>query len=256
MKTGIPAKADPANIADNLTRVRQRIADACDRVGRSPADVRLVAVTKYADVEAVRALIAAGALDLGENQVQQLTQRAGELGCDLAPLQGSAGCKIAAMPRWHLIGNLQRNKVKSLLPVSRIIHSLDSVRLAEEIEHRAAAPDVIVEALLEINIAGEVAKHGVAPSEASTVLAQIQQLPHLRIRGLMTMAPLNPNPQAARPHFAALRALRDELQRSGSLDESAGELSMGMSQDFEVAIEEGATIVRVGSALFETTGAS
>lgn len=247
----MPSNAVHSNIAGNLARVRERIASACRRVGRAPSDVRLVAVTKYVDVEAIRALLSAGQFDFGENQVQQLTRRAAALGADLSPLHAPIKSDHAPQPRWHLIGSLQRNKVRALLPASRLVHSLDSVRLAEEIDARVSAIDATVEALLEVNIAGEVSKHGVAPDEAAVVLEAIRKLPSLKVRGLMCMAPLNPNPEAARPCFKALHDLGIGFQAQELLDSSALELSMGMSQDFEVAIEEGATLVRVGSALFD-----
>lgn len=237
-------------LEQNLGRVRAEIGRACERAGRDPASVRLVAVTKSVGVEVIRELLALGLHDLGESQVQQLARRAAELGCDLSP-PSARGDSVA--PRWHMIGHLQRNKVRTLLPVCRVIHSVDSVRLAEEIATRAAAltPPVAVEALIEVNVAGEQSKSGLATVDAAGAIGVITRLPQIRIRGLMTMAPLSDDPQAARPHFVALRRLSEQFIREARLPATAADLSMGMSQDFAVAIEEGATLVRVGSRLFE-----
>lgn len=157
-------------------------------------------------------------------------------------------------PRWHMIGHLQRNKVKVLLKHSRILHSLDSVRLAREVEKQAAAVAVMVDAFVEVNVAGEEAKSGAPPGEVPAVVAAVAECPHIRLHGLMTMPPFDSDPEAARPHFVRLRELLEELRDGGMVGPDCVHLSMGMTIDYRVAIEEGATFVRIGSALFEGVG--
>jgi len=215
------------SISENLARVRERIEAACRRAGRSPEEVTLVGVSKGFPAEAVAEACAAGLGDVGENRVQE------------------AEAKIAALadqgvrPRWHLVGHLQTNKVKTALGLFAIIHSVDSVRLAEAVSRRAREP---VPILLEVNVGQEASKFGFAPQEVADGLPAIAALSNLDVRGLMTVAPLVDDPEAARPVFRCLRELRDRL--------GLRELSMGMTDDFEVAIEEGATLVRIGRAIF------
>ena len=199
--------------------------------------MRLVAVTKYVGPEEIRALVAAGCTDLGESRPQQLWDRAAELR-DL-PV------------RWHMIGHMQRNKVERTLPLVAMVHSLDSLRLAEAIDAAAGRLDRTVPVLLEVNISRDPAKHGFAPEEIGPLLPKLIELGHIEIRGLMCMAGLEGGGDEARRDFAGLRTLRDRLQASCPADVRLDELSMGMSGDYEIAIEEGATIVRIGSALFE-----
>jgi pyridoxal phosphate enzyme (YggS family) len=222
-------------ILANLREVRDRIADAAQRSGRSPDAVRLVTVTKAVPTETIRLLLAAGQQDIGENHAQQIRDRAREL----------AGLAV----RWHMIGRLQRNKVKYVVPAA-MIHSVDSVRLAEEISKRAQAAGARATCLVEVNVSGEEAKGGVAPAEAPRVAGEIAALPALDLVGLMTMAPLAETGEMVRPVFAALRECLARVNREAELPAPLVELSMGMTQDYEVAIEEGATIVRVGTALF------
>lgn len=236
---------------DNVARVRAHIADACARVGRDPAEVRLVGVTKYVSAPVIRALLAAGVQDVGESRVQQLASRALEIGEPLLDWTSAAGPAETPRPRWHMIGHLQRNKVKALLPHARIVHSLDSDRLADTLETHAAALDATVDAFIEVNVAGEASKQGVPPDEVAALAMATGRHPHLRLRGLMTMAPLDPDPEAARPCFVRLRELLERLRGTGAVGAECVHLSMGMSQDYRVAVEEGATFVRVGSALFE-----
>ncbi len=237
-------------LRSNIEAVRGRIAAACDRTGRRPADVRLVAVTKYASLDVVRALLALGLTDLGESRVQQLVSRAEEPGASLAAWD-EAQRGPSQSPTWHMIGHLQRNKVKTLLPRSRTLHSVDSQRLIEEIDKQAERFDAVVDVLLEVNVSGEASKQG-APIASVIALAESSVLSrHLRLRGLMTMAPAAPDPERARPHFARLRELLEDLRTRGVVGRSCGQLSMGMSQDYAVAVEEGATLVRIGSALYE-----
>ncbi len=223
-------------IAENVAEVRERIAAAAARAGRPSQDVRLVAVTKYVGAAEIRALVAAGCTDLGESRPQQLWERAAELG-DL-PV------------RWHIIGHIQRNKVERTLPLVAMVHSLDSLRLAEAIDAAAGKLGRKVPVLLEVNTSRESAKHGFTPEEIEPLLPRLIELEQIEIRGLMCMAGLEGGGDEARRDFAGLRTLRDRLQASSPETVRLDELSMGMSGDYEIAIEEGATIVRVGSALF------
>ncbi len=220
----------------NVDAVRRRMEAACQRAGRSASDVTLVAVTKYVSVEVAARLPELGIRDLGESRPQELWHKA------------------SALPdvRWHLIGHLQRNKVDSTIPLTSLIHSVDSERLLVAIQAAASQQNRPVPVLLEVNVSGESAKQGFAPSDVPSVLARFTtRFPQLSLRGLMTMAPLSADPEQVRPVFRELRRLRDQWRGDFPLVGSLAELSMGMTQDFEVAIEEGATMVRVGSALFE-----
>jgi len=223
-------------IEERLQAVEDRIAAACRRAGRARADVLLVAVTKTVGVELARQLVDAGVRDLGENRPQQLWQKAGTL---------SAGV------RWHLIGHLQRNKVEQTLPLVTMIHSVDSLRLLEALELGAARRAQPIKVLLECNASGEPAKHGFLPAALPALLPELAKLQDVHVCGLMTMAAYEPNPEQCRPTFATLRALRDRLQKELAPPHRLTHLSMGMSNDFEVAIEEGATMVRLGTVLFE-----
>lgn len=221
----------------NLSQVRAQIAEAAVRSGRRPEDVRLVGATKYVDLETTRALFHAGLHDLAESRPQELWKKAEALQ-DL-PI------------RWHLIGNLQRNKVERTLPLVSLFHSGDSMRLLTAVSTAAAKQGRVVETLLEVNISGDETKHGFRPDELRSVVESSSDLTGLKVRGLMTMAALEGGSARARQDFAALRELRDTLAPSCPPQVELTELSMGMSGDFVEAIEEGATIVRVGSALFE-----
>jgi hypothetical protein len=214
-------------ISENLARVRERLARAAERAGRRPDDVLLIGVSKTVDVERIRAAVAAGVPALGENRVQEAKAKIAELGRPVP---------------WHLIGHLQTNKVKDALELFDVIHSLDRLELAREFERRAAARGQVVETLLQVNLAAEPSKGGVGPEAVGESLDAIGKLPHLRVRGLMTIPPEVERPEDARSWF---RRLRELAERHGLRD-----LSMGMSGDFEVAIEEGATMVRVGTAIF------
>ncbi len=226
-----------ARLSDNLARVRQRIAEAAVRTGRLAQDIRLVGVTKYVDLETARALLAAGLRDLAESRPQELWKKA-EL--------------LKELPiRWHCIGHLQRNKVERTLPFVSLLHSGDNLRLLEAVSAAAVKQGRVVETLLEVNISGDEAKHGFAGQELRSSLAAIAALPGIRVRGLMTMAALEGGSERARRDFAALRELQGKLRAECPPQIELAELSMGMSGDFVEAIEEGATIVRVGSALFE-----
>jgi PLP dependent protein len=223
-------------INERLQSVEDRIAAACRRAGRPRADVTLVAVTKTVGLDIAQQLVEAGVRDLGENRPQELRRKA-------ASLSGGV--------RWHLIGHLQRNKVEKTLPLVTMIHSVDSVRLLDALEEDAARRSQTIEALLECNASGEASKLGFALAELPKIIPQLARLRHVQIRGLMTMAAYDANPENCRSTFAALRRMRDELRHDVAPPHRMVYLSMGMSNDFEVAIEEGATFVRLGTVLFE-----
>jgi pyridoxal phosphate enzyme (YggS family) len=216
----------------NLTEVKQRIADAAQRSRRVADDVQLIAVSKYVDASMTELLIEAGANVLGENRPQALNEK----------YQAIDNPNV----KWHLIGHLQRNKVKKVLPQAALIHSVDSIRLIDAIAKAAADQGRVAEVLLEANVSGEAAKHGFAPEAVAAALDHSDSLPAVKVTGLMCMAGLASDTDNVRSEFARLRELRDEI---GSAD--LVHLSMGMSGDFEIAIEEGATLVRVGSTLFD-----
>jgi len=215
------------DIGVNLHRLRQRVDAACRRAGRSPDGVTIVGVSKGFPASAVIAAWQAGLRDIGENRVQEAATKIAA-----ATVQG-------ARPRWHLVGHLQTNKVKTVLGLFDIIHSVDSLHLAEAISRAAVKP---VPVLLEVNVAGEPSKYGLRPEEVESTLTKIRALPNVDVQGLMTVAPLVDDPEKARPVF----------RRLGDLARSLGlpQLSTGMSDDFEVAVEEGATLVRIGRAIF------
>ena len=222
-----------SSIAHNLEEVRSTIAAACRKVGRDPKDVRLVAVSKTVDSERVRQALAAGQDIFGENYLQEARDKIAALGPQVS---------------WHLVGHLQTKKAKAAVELFDLIHAVDRLKLARALDAAAATLDKIQDILIQINQAGEDTKSGVAPEAAADLLKEVVQLPHLRVRGLMTMPPWFPDPEEARPYFKALRELRDRLQDQSGLP--LVELSMGMSGDFAVAAEEGATLVRVGTAIF------
>jgi PLP dependent protein len=229
---------DPARrVAENLAQVRARISAAAARSGRAAEAVTLVAVTKYVSAELASAAVAAGCRDLGESRPQELWAKA-------AALDDPA-------IRWHLVGHLQRNKVRRTLAIVSLIQSLDSARLLAVVDDEAARLGRTVDALVEVNISGDASKTGLSPGELEPLLEQAATLSGVSIRGLMGMARLEGDQDAARRDFSALRALRDRLAARVAPAITLAELSMGMSGDFEAAIEEGATIVRLGSALFE-----
>ncbi|MGD0766289.1 MAG: YggS family pyridoxal phosphate-dependent enzyme [Dehalococcoidia bacterium] len=214
-------------IAENLRRVQERIDAACRQAGRSPAEVTLVGISKSFPASAVVAAYAAGLRDMGENRVQEAAAK--------IPSAAAQG----ATPRWHLVGHLQSNKVKTALELFDIIHSVDSLRLAQAISRQATKPAPV---LLEVNVSGEESKFGLRPEELAETLAQARSLPNVDVRGLMTVAPQVADAEAVRPVFRRLRELAQAL--------GLPELSMGMSDDFEVAVEEGSTMIRIGRAIF------
>lgn len=220
-------------IADHLEAIRQRLADACARAGRKVETVELLAVSKTFPVEVIEEAVAAGQTLFGENKVQELL------------------AKQPALPsrlRWHIIGHLQSNKVRKILPVVQAIHSVDSVDLARDINRIGAELGLFPKVYLEVNVAAESTKYGFKPEALKQQLEELYALDRLEIQGLMCIPPFEPNPEASRKYFTFLRGLRDELEKIGGAP--LPRLSMGMSHDFEIAIEEGSTIVRVGSAIF------
>jgi pyridoxal phosphate enzyme (YggS family) len=222
----------------NLDGVRGRISEALRASHRAPDAVTLVVVTKAAPLEIVRGLEALGVTDIGESRIQQARLRHEQLGESY---------------HWHLIGHLQRNKVGPAVEIADLIHSVDSERLLEALDRRASSRNVRKDVLLEVNVSGEASKHGFRPEDAADALARAAGCSALRVTGLMAMAPRVEGEERARPFFAALRELRDELERVASTP--LPHLSMGMSQDYRVAVEEGATHVRVGSAIFRGVSA-
>ena len=244
-------------LRQNLEYVRGRIARVCQRSGRDPSTVTLVAVTKGVDAPTIREAIALGLRDLGENRVQEARHKRETMGVR-SPADSEFRIPNSEFPsalspvKWHLIGHLQRNKAKEAVEVFDVIHSLDSSVLAEVLERRAAAMDKEVEVFIQVNVSGEATKFGCTPHETPALAKTLTQLPHLRLRGLMTIAPFAEQPETARPVFHRLRELKDVLTSHFRLSTSHFGLSMGMSQDFEVAIEEGADVIRVGTAIFGT----
>ncbi len=237
-----------ARCRENLAAVRWRMAEACRLTGRDPLSVRLVGVTKYVDAPATQMLLDAGCSDLGESRPQLLWQKAEQL------------THATPSPRWHLIGHLQRNKLRQTLGLVTLLHSLDSRRLLEAIDAQARQSGRRCEVLVEVNLCGNPARTGLAESEVAPLLDLAQALSHVNVRGLMGMASESDDRQEvgsrdvrgmARQQFSQLRALRDRLAATLPATMPLSELSMGMSNDFEPAILEGSTLVRVGSALWE-----
>ncbi|HKB41659.1 MAG TPA: YggS family pyridoxal phosphate-dependent enzyme [Gemmataceae bacterium] len=227
---------DETRLRNNIDAVEERIRAACARAVRQRSDVTLVAVTKSAPDDAARLLPGLGLSHLGENRPQQLWRKA---------------ALFSSTVHWHLVGHLQRNKIERTLPLVELIHSADRLPLLASLEEATATLGRPVDVLLEVNTSGEVSKNGFAPGAVTGLADTLNALKHVRIRGLMTMAALEDDPEKCRPSFALLRRLRDQLAGLLSQRHALEHLSMGMSNDFEIAIEEGATLVRIGTALFE-----
>jgi len=234
-RSGLPGEMI-ANIQDNIARVEERIAAACRRSGRRRDDVRLVAVSKTHLAESVRAAFEAGLRDFGENRVQE------------AKAKRMALADLGAT--WHLVGHLQSNKARAARGLFHWVHSLDSLRLAEQLAQTPAPDDSRMPVLIEVNLGEEASKSGVRVGEVAALVEQIAPMDTLELRGLMIIPPYFENPEAVRPYFRQLRVLACEIEARNLPRVSLRELSMGMSHDFEVAIEEGATIIRVGTAIF------
>ena len=222
-------------ITENLNTVRERMAHAARRTGRNPEDVVLIAASKGVDVERLNEGLSAGIRILGESKVQEAMPKLQALG---------------NKAEWHFIGHLQSNKVKYVVGAFTLIHSVDSIELSEEINSRAEKMGMVQNVLLEVNVSGEKGKYGVMPDKVNTITKAFSGLKHISLRGFMTVPPYSDDPEDARPYFRMLRELRDNAMHTGICTDDCRELSMGMSGDFEVAIEEGATMVRIGTAIF------
>lgn len=222
-------------ILENIETVRKNITTACKKVGRNPDEVTLIAVSKtkpYTDIEAA---LPSGVLDYGENKVQELSEKYEVLPKDI---------------RWHMIGHLQRNKVKYLVGKVELIHSVDSIRLANQIETEFAKKDEIANILVEVNMANEESKFGVPANEALDLIKEICVLPHIRVQGLMTIAPYTDNAETNREYFSQMKKLSVDIREKNIDNVNMNVLSMGMTGDYQVAIEEGSTMVRVGTGIF------
>ena len=230
--------------------VRSRIGEAAARSGGDPDRVVLVAVTKYASIAQVRELIEAGHVDYGESRMQHFIQFAAQVEDFLERHRELGGGEVPEAVRWHFIGHLQRNKVRKIIPLTRLIHSVDSLRLAEEIQNSPGQFTAPTEILVQVNTSGEKGKYGIAPAATAHVIDQIDTMLNVRVRGLMCMVPRAEDPETLRPVFERTRELFEDIRKTGVVGSHFDILSMGMSSDYEVAVECGANVVRVGSAIF------
>jgi hypothetical protein len=233
-----------SRIADNLEKVKNNIQKACDRAKRSSPEITLVVVTKAANLESIKQVIKLGCTQLGENRVQHLKIITDDLAQFLK--ENPLHTKI----NWHMVGHLQRNKVRQLLQISKFIHSVDTLRLAEEINKNAAKLDIRPEILIQVNCSEEPQKYGAPVGAAVHLAEQIATMPNIKLAGLMTMAPLTLNKDIVKASFSRAKELFEEIRGEKTAGEHFKHLSMGMSQDYETAIEYGATILRIGSAIF------
>lgn len=226
-----------SEIKENLRQVQNRIETAAKRADRSSDEIKLVAVTKMRDIAEIQEIVEAGIVDLGENRVQELRDKYDTIKQEI---------------NWHMIGHLQRNKVKYIMRMERcdLIHSMDSMRLAKRINKRAGMADRVMDVLVQINVAGDENKFGLKPKETIEYLKEVSEFENLQVKGLMTMVPYVDDSEQVRPHFRKLKELFEKVKKVEIPNIEMQELSMGITNDFEVAIEEGATIVRVGSAIF------
>lgn len=222
-------------IYDNCERISKRISAAALKAGKNPAEVKLIAVSKTVDTERIKKALEWGITDLGENRVQEL--------CEKADI-------IDEKCYWHLIGHLQTNKVKYIIDRVSMIHSLDRLELAEEIQRRAEKAGRVIEALVQVNVAAEESKFGISPDETLDFIKKLTKMGNIRVKGLMTIAPLANNPEDVRWVFASLRKLLIDISKENIDNIDMVYLSMGMSNDFEVAVEEGSNMVRIGTAIF------
>jgi pyridoxal phosphate enzyme (YggS family) len=223
-------------IAENVQHVRERIQKACERSNRESESVLLIAVSKTFDAINVREAVESGVVDIGENFVQELGEKRTQLNDPAI--------------QWHFVGHLQSNKVKYIADFIRLVHSVDHRSVAEEINKRGAKIGRVIDALVEVNTSGEQTKFGLKPESTLEFVQSVAELKNLKLKGLMTIGPFLPHPEDSRPAFRRLRALRDEIRNAGIENVEMTDLSMGMTHDFEVAIEEGATMVRIGTAIF------
>jgi len=222
-------------VSENILKIKQKIWEVCQKVGRNPDEITIVAVTKTVPVEKIKEAINAGIYDIGENRVQELLEKRNSL----------------ENVRWHFVGHLQTNKVKYIVNFIHLIHSVDSLKLALEIDKRAEKINRHIDVLIEVNTSGEKTKYGVKPEETIEIVKQISEnCKFVHIKGLMTLAAYSPDPENARPMFKMLKNLSDEIAKLNLKNVEMRHLSMGMSNDYWIAIEEGATIVRIGTAIF------
>jgi len=223
------------SIKENLEKIKQQIRAKSELVGRDPQEITLVAVAKTVEVDRIEEAIASGVTIVGESRVQEANEK-----------YRKVGNKVI----WHLVGHLQRNKAKDAVKIFDLIHSVDSVKLANEIDKQARNGGKIQKILIEVNVSGEESKYGLSPEELIPFLKEISELANIRVKGLMTMAPLYENPDYSRPHFRKLRELMEKVKAQNIINVEMKYLSMGMTNDFEVAIEEGSNMVRIGRAIF------
>lgn len=222
-------------LKENLEHIEEEIQKACKRSGRQRDEVTLIAVSKTKPVETLKEAYQLGVRIFGENKVQELNEKYDALPGDI---------------QWHMIGHLQRNKIKYVIDKAELIHSVDSIRLAEAIEKEAAKRNLTADILIEVNAAREKSKFGLLPEEIDSFIENVKNFPHIRINGLMTIAPFVENPEENRPIFAYLRKLSVDIAEKNAHNINMSVLSMGMTNDYQVAIEEGATMVRVGTGIF------
>ncbi len=227
------------SIRENVQFARNKIAEACRRSGRKSEEIELVAITKTVDVEQINEAIEAGIRVVGENRVQEAWRKFQEVG---------------EKAHWHMVGHLQTNKVKRVLQFADMIHSVDSVYLAREIQTQAKKLDRTIEILIQVNTSGEESKFGLEPEATIGAIEEVSTLPNLKIKGLMTIGAFLPNPEDVRPCFKLLNDLKERVNERGITSVEIGTLSMGMTNDYEIAIEEGSTMVRVGTAIFGERG--
>jgi hypothetical protein len=225
-------------IKDNILRIKERIALVCAKINQDPRAISIVAVAKGRAKAEIEEVIAAGLTDIGENRVQEALAKYGEM-------------PDAKRIKWHLVGHLQTNKVKDALAIFDLIHSVDSLRLAAEIDKQAAKINKVQDILIEVNTSGEASKFGLKPEEAIEVIKEMAQLKNINIKGLMTIAPVVDAPEKSRPYFRILRELKDKINELRVTSYELRVLSMGMTDDFLAAIEEGANIIRLGRAIFD-----
>ena len=235
-------------ISNALMKVKDKINNSAAKAGRNPDEIKLIAVSKTVELQRIIEAIKAGAVILGENRVQEAREKISAFKSQIPPSVPSPG-KDGTIRKveWHLIGNLQKNKAATAVQLFDLIHSVDSAGLAEELDRRAHKIDKIQRVLIQVKLSGETAKHGVPEKEFMKLFEKVTNMDNLRLEGLMTIPPFFEDPEKTRPYFRRLNHLADNVSGKGF---TVNELSMGMSNDFEVAIEEGATMVRVGSAIF------
>ncbi|AZN40542.1 YggS family pyridoxal phosphate-dependent enzyme [Paenibacillus albus] len=234
-------------LLQRMDYVEQRLAEACARSGRERSEIELIAVTKYVGVQQTQQVLGAGIVHLGENRWQDASEKWNAI--TGTNWDGSSDHSPAGQAVWHFIGSLQTNKVKDVVGKFTYIHSLDRLSLAQAIERRAEQLGIVVPCFIQVNVSGEDSKHGLQPEELGNFAKELGAYPHIKPVGLMTMAPLDSDGEQSRPVFRGLRQLRDELNQSAVLSKPITGLSMGMSSDFEVAVEEGATWLRLGTVL-------